>query len=186
MANRVAACFFPKAPNAQNTWNQPQNKKKPSARVRTYNRALHNRMALLSGTPGLRAGVQCALNPLPGEGADRESPVKLVLGNHGDEYGEERRGYGPVTCEPQSLRDLRDVAAARLADWPGVVALNQGLSGDAFIAGRRRLDPFPWVLLEFSSGLWMKPDGTLQNKRVREFAGRLESILTLWCRLQAW
>jgi hypothetical protein len=160
--------------------------RRPHARV--YNQAVLNRLSALARTPGLRAGVQCSLSALPLEDrAGNDAPAgKLSIYNHGDEYGEARLGRGPVTCPPQVVRDLRDLAAARLADWPGGVVLNNGLLGDKFIAARRAADPFPWVHLEFSGWLWMKADGMLLAKRVREFADRLEGLLTLWCRVQSW
>jgi hypothetical protein len=183
--DRVSACFFPTAPTARIAWNPSTVNKKNASHARTYSQAVKNRLAFLAATPGLRAGVHCSLSALPLEGAGDEVAGKLAVYNHGDEYGEEHGG-GPVTCPADVARDLRDLAAARLADWPGSVALNRGLAGDAFIAGRRKADQLAWVHLEFSSHLWMKPDGRLLNKRVGEFAGRLESILTLWCRLQSW
>jgi hypothetical protein len=188
LPDRVVAGFSPKAPAACLGLDLPRRKQIHRPHARVYNQAVQNRLSSLSRTPGLRAGLQCSLSALPLEDETGEGTAagKLALYNHGDAYGEEKEGSGPVTCPPSVLRDLRDLAAARLADWPGGVVLNQGLLGDKFIASRRGIDRFPWVHLEFSSCLWMKPDGTLLAKKVHEFADRLENILTLWCRLQAW
>jgi hypothetical protein len=186
LQERVTASFFPKAQAGCIRWNQASGKPAASPRDRTYQRMVDERLTKLARTPGLRAGVQCSLGQAPGQDEAASISEKLVLYNNGDEFGEEREGNGPVTCDPQSLRDLRDLAAAQLADWPGGVALNQGVNGGAFISARRGVDRFSWVHMEFSGRLWMKPDGTLFSKRVREFSVRLESILTLWCRLQGW
>lgn len=185
--DRVAVSFFPKAPVSQYRLDASSKKTKFAGRVAAYDRAVRRRLEQGARHPGLRAGVQCTLSGLSLEAsADAGVGGKLVLHNGGDEYGEARDGRKPVTCPPQTLRDLRDLAAAGLADWPGTVVLNQGARGDAFVAERHRADALPWVHLEFSHFLWRRTDGTLLAKRVREFAGRLESLLTLWCRLQAW
>lgn len=188
LSDRVAASFFPKAPLAQIPWLQPRGKKKSGPHSRHYAQAVNGRLAQLAATPGLQAGVQLSVSALPLETARGEASLsgKLALYNHGDDYGEDRGEGGPVTCPAGTARDLRDLAAARLADWPGSVLFNEGLAADAFITSRRRADGLPWVHLEFSQHLFMKPDGTLYAKRVKDFADRLETVLTLWCRLQSW
>ncbi|NTV52642.1 MAG: hypothetical protein HGA76_06480 [Candidatus Firestonebacteria bacterium] len=187
LEERVAVSFFPKAPVSRYRLDATSKKALPAGRAAAYDRALRSRLEQSARHPGVRAGVQCALSGLPLEAtAGIGAGGKVVLHNGGDEYGEARDGKKPVTCPPQILRDLRDLAAAGLADWPGDVVLNQGSAGNAFITGRQGADALPWVRLEFSRRLWMKTDGTLLAKRVREFPGRLVSLLTLWCRLQAW
>jgi hypothetical protein len=188
LGERLLAPFSPRGSAACLGLDLSGSKSSRQPHARVYNQAVLNRLSSLARTPDLCAGVHCSLSALPLEERSGEDVLagKLAIYNHGDEYGEARAGRGTVTCPPRVVRDLRDLAAARLADWPGNVVLNHGLLGDKFIASRRGADPFPWVHLEFSGFLWMKPNGTLLAKRVRDFAERLEGMLTLWCRLQAW
>jgi hypothetical protein len=188
LQDRVQHFFLPYAPLERADLNHPPGASKSlySSRADRYQHAAHLRISSWAKKSAVRCGIFCTLSPLPlDEGSGDDQAGKLVLHNNGDEFGE-ARGRQPLTCPEELVRDLRDLAAARLADWPGGVFLNRGLSADAFLHAHHPKDGIPWISMEFSSWLWVKPDGTPLSKRIREFQARLESILTLWCRMQTW
>ncbi len=150
-------------------------------------KAVHSRLDDWCHRPEIKAGVFCSVSAFPLDEVedDRRPCGKLIVRNHGDEFGE-ARGRTPLSCETGLVRDLRDLMAARLADWPGSVWLNRGPVPKGFGQVLTSWKPFPWIHLEFSTSLWQHTDGHFIAKRVREFSTRLEAMLTLWCRLQAW
>ncbi len=133
----------------------------------------------------VRAGVDCHLLPSGFRGGPgNEAGVKLWLSNGGDVYGENRPGAEPATCPAETLRNLRDVAAARLADLPGDIGLNRPLKTGRLIRALARPGR-PWLRVDLPVRL-LAPAGRLDGRRLRDLHARLETILVIWSRIEGW
>jgi|GEM_PF-6672808 len=121
-----------------------------------------------------------------------QAPFPAVdLGNNGDATGEARSKDRTLTCDPGLLRDLRDVAAARFSDTPVTFALN-ALSDPPLgwpPARPHRQDsakPIPRIRIAISSRLILDDQGCLRSKRAADLQARFETVLALFCKIQAW
>jgi len=109
----------------------------------------------------------------------------ICLSNNGDIYGEVRQGEGPITCSAEMLRDMRDIFAARFADFSGQVLLNTPIAS-GYLIRRQGNGEIPWVRLNISRELIFTAEGEVSPKRIENLRDRLETVFVMICKLYEW
>jgi len=153
-------------------------------RAERYYRLFHARVAACARSAEVRTGVDCHVFA-PGAAPEDEASPAICISNEGDVYGEPTADDRPTTCSAELARDLREVAAARFADWPARVMLNQPVAG-GYLIRRHASAGLPWVRLALSTALFTTSDGRIAPKRLDDLRSRLESILTFWGLIHKW
>lgn len=149
--------------------------------VRSYH-DFHQKISALCAPPAIRAGLDCRIRPAAAGPAGK---WLFCLSNGGDVVGEPIPGQAGVTCPPDWLRDFRDLAVARLADLGADVRLNDPPGGSYLIRHYAR-PGLPWIRLDLAAAGFLTADGGYDQKRIRQVRSGLETVLALWCRIEAW